>query len=233
MEAVRSLQSTNALHLLRPRARPRCSILTGTGKIGDFVPSDGMPSRCRNSAAGIRFPAGQPRDGNLAACYATFETATSTTYFACLRHESAGAKIRGRFAAASGPATRTGVTRSSPPPLERRPAPRSRPVIDGFHLEEHLHQGGMAPCGVTRVDAAPGEAAAPLIMKVPRIRGGDPATIVGFEVEQMIMPTLSGVHVPKFVAKGDFTRQPYIVMEHPRHLAARARSTPRRCRWTR
>ena len=98
-------------------------------------------------------------------------------------------------------------------------------VIDGFHLEEHLHQGGMAHLWrVTRVDAAPGEAAAPLIMKVPRIKGGDdPATIVGFEVEQMIMPTLSGVHVPKFVAKGDFTRQPYIVMEHIPGTSLRAR----------
>lgn len=98
-------------------------------------------------------------------------------------------------------------------------------VIDGFRLEEHLHQGGMAHLWrVTRVDAAPGEAAAPLIMKVPRIKGGDdPATIVGFEVEQMIMPTLSGVHVPKFVAKGDFTRQPYIVMEHIPGTSLRAR----------
>ena len=53
-----------------------------------------------------------------------------------------------------------------------------------------------------------------MLMKVPRIKGGDdPATIVGFEVEQMILPTLKGVHVPAFVAKGDFTSQPYIVME--------------------
>jgi nucleotide-binding universal stress UspA family protein len=51
-------------------------------------------------------------------------------------------------------------------------------------------------------------------MKVPRIKGGeDPASIVGFEVEQMILPALSGPHVPRFVAKGDFTGQPYIVME--------------------
>ena len=98
-------------------------------------------------------------------------------------------------------------------------------VIDGFRLEEHLHQGGMAHLWrVTRVDAAPGEAAAPLIMKVPRIKGGDdPATIVGFEVEQMIMPALAGVHVPRFVAKGDFTRQPYIVMEHIPGTSLRAR----------
>jgi len=54
----------------------------------------------------------------------------------------------------------------------------------------------------------------PLIMKVPRIKGGeDPASIVGFEVERMLMPRLSGPHVPRFVARGDFTSQPYIVME--------------------
>jgi serine/threonine protein kinase len=52
-------------------------------------------------------------------------------------------------------------------------------------------------------------------MKIPRIKGGeDPASIVGFEVERMIMPRLNGPHVPRFVARGDFTRQPYIVMEH-------------------
>jgi nucleotide-binding universal stress UspA family protein len=83
-------------------------------------------------------------------------------------------------------------------------------VVDGFRLEEHLHTGGMARLWrVTHTSHA-----LPLLMKLPRIKGGDdPATIVGFEVEQMILPTLAGVHVPKFIAKGDFTRVPYIVME--------------------
>lgn len=94
-------------------------------------------------------------------------------------------------------------------------------LIDGFRLEERLHQGGMATVWrVSRADEDSGLPVAqtgdlPLIMKVPRIKGGeDPASIVGFEVERMIMPMLSGPHVPKFVAKGDFTRQPHIVMEH-------------------
>ncbi|HEX5685781.1 MAG TPA: bifunctional serine/threonine-protein kinase/universal stress protein [Ideonella sp.] len=91
-------------------------------------------------------------------------------------------------------------------------------VVDQFRLEESLHQGGMATLWrVTRLEAdgQPAPAELPLLMKVPRIKGGeDPATIVGFEVERMIMPMLSGPHVPKFIAKGDFTRQPYIVMEH-------------------
>ena len=87
-------------------------------------------------------------------------------------------------------------------------------VIDGFRIEEPLHQGGMATLWrVTRSGDARGEDT-PLLMKVPRIKGGeDPASIVGFEVESMIMPTLAGPHVPRFVAKGDFSDRPYIVME--------------------
>src|SRR5947207_6325637 len=85
-------------------------------------------------------------------------------------------------------------------------------VIDGYRLEAALHRGGMATLWqVTRVD---GTDPLPISMKVPRLRGGDdPTTVVGFEVEQMILPTLSGPHVPKFVARGDFAQQPCIVME--------------------
>ncbi|MEX8519928.1 MAG: serine/threonine protein kinase [Leptothrix sp. (in: b-proteobacteria)] len=83
-------------------------------------------------------------------------------------------------------------------------------VIDGFVLQEKLHQGGMA--NLWRVTHP--EHPLPMIMKVPRIKGGeDPATIVGFEVEQMLLPMLKGVHVPRFIARGDFTTRPYIVME--------------------
>ncbi|WP_395699607.1 serine/threonine protein kinase [Aquabacterium sp.] len=97
-------------------------------------------------------------------------------------------------------------------------------VIDRFRLEEKLHVGGMAHIWrVSEVNHA-GDSRLPLIMKVPRIKGGeDPATIVGFEVEQMIMPMLSGPHVPKFIAKGDFTRQPYIVMEQIQGSSLRPR----------
>ena len=83
-------------------------------------------------------------------------------------------------------------------------------TVDGFRLEELIHQGGMA--ALWRV-SRPG-ATMPLLMKVPRIgEGADPAAIVSFEMEQMIMPRLSGPHVPAFVAAGDFSAQPYIVME--------------------
>jgi nucleotide-binding universal stress UspA family protein len=54
----------------------------------------------------------------------------------------------------------------------------------------------------------------PMLMKVPVLtEGEDPAAIVSFEMEQMILPRLRGVHVPKFVAAGDFAVKPYIVME--------------------
>src|SRR5215467_7770437 len=53
----------------------------------------------------------------------------------------------------------------------------------------------------------------PMVMKIPLLRPGeDPLTIIGYEVEQMILPRLTGPHVPHFVAAGDFER-PYIVME--------------------
>src|SRR3982750_5025043 len=83
-------------------------------------------------------------------------------------------------------------------------------VIDGFKLEECVHRGGMATLwSVTR-----GDIGVPLLMKIPRVsEGEDPAAIVSFEMEQMILPRLSGPHVPTFVAAGDFAVQPYLVME--------------------
>jgi serine/threonine protein kinase len=83
-------------------------------------------------------------------------------------------------------------------------------ILDGFRLEEVAHQGGMA--AVWRV-TRPG-VTTPKLMKVPRIgEGTDPAAIVSFEMEQMIMPRLAGVHVPKCIAVGDFANQPYIAIE--------------------
>lgn len=84
-------------------------------------------------------------------------------------------------------------------------------TIDGFLLEERLHRGGMAAIWrVSRPDID-----FPIVMKVPFLDyEGDLSQLVGFEVEQMIMAELSGIHVPKLVANGEFTTQPYIVMEY-------------------
>ncbi len=51
-------------------------------------------------------------------------------------------------------------------------------------------------------------------MKIPRVsEGEDPAAIVSFEMEQMILPRLSGPHVPRCYATGDFAHQAYVVIE--------------------
>jgi serine/threonine protein kinase len=83
-------------------------------------------------------------------------------------------------------------------------------VIDGFTIVERVHRGGMATLwSVTCADIA-----TPLLMKVPLAgEGEDPAAIVSFEMEQMILPRLSGPHVPACFATGGFDRQPYVVIE--------------------
>jgi len=87
---------------------------------------------------------------------------------------------------------------------------RQGTTVDGFEVGELIHQGGMS---TLREVTRPG-VEIPLLMKVPKtLEGMDPAAIVSFEMEQMILPRVSGVHVPRFVANGDFTVQPYIVME--------------------
>lgn len=91
-----------------------------------------------------------------------------------------------------------------------KPRLESGTTLDGFLIGERIHKGGMATLWrVTRPDIDK-----PILMKVPILsEGEDPAAIVGFEMEQMILPRLSGPHVPNFVAAGDFAVQPYIVME--------------------
>lgn len=82
--------------------------------------------------------------------------------------------------------------------------------IDGFTLGEKLHEGGFA----TIWEVTHPLYRTPLVMKVPKIMDGyDGPTIVGFEVEQMIQPRLTGPHVPKTYGIGDFAVLPYIVTE--------------------
>jgi nucleotide-binding universal stress UspA family protein len=87
-------------------------------------------------------------------------------------------------------------------------------VVDGFRVQECLHAGGMAH--IYSVTYASGRAPPfPMVMKVPRMAGGDGAeNIVSFEVECQIMAVLEGPHVPRLVATGDLATLPYLVMEH-------------------
>lgn len=82
--------------------------------------------------------------------------------------------------------------------------------LDGFLVGERIHQGGMASLWAA---SHPGFDF-PLLVKAPVLsEGTDPAAIVGFEMEQMILPRLSGPHVPRFIATGSTGFQPYLVME--------------------
>jgi eukaryotic-like serine/threonine-protein kinase len=83
-------------------------------------------------------------------------------------------------------------------------------VLDGFTIGECVHHGGMATLwSVTHPDMS-----VPLLMKIPRVgEGEDPAAIVSFEMEQMILPRLKGPHGPAWFATGDFAKQAYVVIE--------------------
>ena len=82
--------------------------------------------------------------------------------------------------------------------------------LDGFTIGECVHQGGMATLWTV---THPG-ISVPMLMKIPRVsEGEDPAAIVSFEMEQMIVPRLAGPHVPGCFGTGDFDRQAYVVVE--------------------
>jgi nucleotide-binding universal stress UspA family protein len=93
-------------------------------------------------------------------------------------------------------------------PVSALPEPGE--VVDGFLVGERVHAGGMGVIHrVTREDLE-----RPALMKLPRLGHGEPASsVISFEVEQMILAALQGPHVPRFVAAGDVTLQPYLVME--------------------
>jgi serine/threonine protein kinase len=83
-------------------------------------------------------------------------------------------------------------------------------VVDGFTITSKFAKGGM---GTLWHAEKPGFNY-PLVLKMPFLDPGrDVSTIVGFEVEEMILKRLSGQHVPKFAGSGDLSQTPYIAME--------------------
>ncbi len=83
-------------------------------------------------------------------------------------------------------------------------------VIDGFRIEERIHSGGMGV--VFRVSGR--DVGFPMVMKMPRLGPGEPAaSVITYEVEEMILSALHGPHVPRFVAAGDLAEVAYLVME--------------------
>jgi len=96
---------------------------------------------------------------------------------------------------------------------DRRPVTERRmpgELIDDFLVWEVLHPGAQGV--VYRVTGR--DTGFPLLMKVPRFQSADPAeSLLNYETEAMILPVLSGPHVPRFVAAGDIRRLPYLVFE--------------------
>src|SRR4030095_342496 len=90
---------------------------------------------------------------------------------------------------------------------------RTGAVVDGYRVGECIHRGGMG--AIYQVEAtADADPGFPLVMKVPRLgRGESTLGIESFEIEQMILPTLVGSHVPRFLATRDVKANPYIFME--------------------
>ncbi|MFL6662521.1 MAG: metallophosphoesterase family protein [Rhizobacter sp.] len=99
IEAIRSLHATGAhITFCGHVHEPRLFHLTATGKAGEFVPVPDMPIPLSAQRQWLAIPgsAGQPRDGNPAACYASYDVASSTlTYHRVpYDHDAAAAKIR-------------------------------------------------------------------------------------------------------------------------------------------
>lgn len=99
MEAVRSLHATRQrITFCGHMHEPKLYHLSPIGKAGDFTPVPGMPIPLPPTRQWLVIPgsAGQPRDGDPAACYAVYDdTARELTYWRVpYDTETAGAKIR-------------------------------------------------------------------------------------------------------------------------------------------
>ena len=98
-DAARSLQATHCRHTFCGHVHePKLYHLSGTGKTLDFTPTPEVAIPVPPHRQWLVLPgsAGQPRDRNPAACYATFDPANALLTFHRVPydHEAAGAKIR-------------------------------------------------------------------------------------------------------------------------------------------
>lgn len=99
MEAVRSLHATTARYTVVGHVHePRLYHLSGTGKAGEFIPIPDMPVPLPPHRQWLIVPgaAGQPRDGNPAACYAMHDDALQAVAWHRVPydHDAAAAKVR-------------------------------------------------------------------------------------------------------------------------------------------
>ena len=88
-------------------------------------------------------------------------------------------------------------------------------VVDGFTIGDCIHPGSKVH--IYRVHYADGRAdpGFAMAMKLPHTAPSDGAqNIIRFEIECQILQVLKGNHVPRFVAAGDLSRLPYLVLEY-------------------
>jgi diadenosine tetraphosphatase ApaH/serine/threonine PP2A family protein phosphatase len=98
LEAVRSLHATEcSLVFCGHMHEPRLFHLSGTGKVGDFEPTPGVAIPLSTTRRWLAIPgsAGQPRDGNPAACYAMYDghDRSLTFHRVPYDHDAAATKI--------------------------------------------------------------------------------------------------------------------------------------------
>jgi diadenosine tetraphosphatase ApaH/serine/threonine PP2A family protein phosphatase len=99
MEAMHSLSVSHAFQYLFCGHIHHQGLfhMTGTGKTGEFQPVDGMPISLSPARRWLGIPGsvGQPRDGNPAACYATFDidSATLTFFRVPYDHDTAAHRV--------------------------------------------------------------------------------------------------------------------------------------------
>jgi nucleotide-binding universal stress UspA family protein len=83
-------------------------------------------------------------------------------------------------------------------------------VIDGFTVGELVFTGGAA----LLYSVTSAEVSGALLMKVPRIGAEQPTeSLLSFETECNILPSLQGTCAPRFVSAGPIDEVPYLVME--------------------
>ena len=98
-DAARSMLATRQhLSFCGHMHEPRLYHLSAIGKTGEFVPAPGVPVRLTDSRQWLVIPgsAGQPRDGDPAACYAVHDSAAGSVTWWRVPYdvERAAAKIR-------------------------------------------------------------------------------------------------------------------------------------------
>jgi len=85
--------------------------------------------------------------------------------------------------------------------------------IDGFVVGDCIHAGGNGFI-YQATPPADKDAGFPVVLKAPAIGRAQPTlSVVSFEMEQMILPLLTGPHVPRVVGIGDLSATPFIAME--------------------